>query len=158
MSAALPVAQLLHRAAEWSGEAATCSLSYEDRFFRRRKLTVAEGWSFVADFEHTQSLGDGDALVLEDGRLVRISAAAEELYAVAGSDLARLAWHIGNRHTPCQIEAGRLLIQRDKVIGHMLEHLGARLEEVSEPFTPEGGAYGHGRTHAHEHGHTAHAH
>jgi urease accessory protein len=49
-----------------------------------------------------------------------------------------------------------LLIQRDPVIGHMLEHLGASVVPVREPFTPEGGAYGHGRTHAHEHGATAH--
>ena len=69
-----------------------------------------------------------------------------------------LAWHIGNRHTPCQIEEGSLLIQNDPVIRHMLETLGATLEEVEAPFTPEGGAYGHGRTHSHEHEASAHAH
>ncbi|MEM9130513.1 MAG: urease accessory protein UreE, partial [Pseudomonadota bacterium] len=75
-----------------------------------------------------------------------------------GPELTRLAWHIGNRHTPCQIMGDHLLIQRDPVIAHMLEHLGATLEEVTAPFTPEGGAYGHGRTHRHEHCKTAHAH
>lgn len=158
MNAELPVAQLLHRRGKWSGNAATCALSYEDRFFRRRKLKVSEGWSLVADFEHTVSLDDGDALELTDGRLIRVIAAPEALLAVTGPCLAKLAWHIGNRHTPCQVEDDRLLIRDDPVIAHMLEHLGARLEKVIEPFTPEGGAYGHGRTHSHEHGHSAHAH
>jgi urease accessory protein len=72
--------------------------------------------------------------------------------------LVQLAWHIGNRHTPCQIEKDRLVIQDDPVIGHMLEHLGATVTQVVEPFTPEGGAYGHGRTHSHAHGATAHDH
>ena len=54
-------------------------------------------------------------------------------------------------HTICQIETGRLLIQRDHVIRDMLEKIGAHVHEVREPFTPEGGAYGHGRTHSHAH-------
>ena len=77
---------------------------------------------------------------------------------VTGPELARLAWHIGNRHTPCQIQDDHLLIQNDPVIGHMLEHVGAQISEVTAPFTPEGGAYGVGRTHSHAHGHTAHEH
>jgi urease accessory protein len=80
------------------------------------------------------------------------------LLQITGDDLVKLAWHVGNRHTPCQIERERLLIQADPVIGHMLEHLGAIVTPVSEPFIPEGGAYGHGRTHSHEHVHTAHEH
>ncbi len=156
---ALPLAQKRRAAADWSGETAgRCALSYEDRFFRRRKLTTDGGWHLVADFEQTTSLDHGDALELDDGRLVEIVAAPEALLAVRGANLTQLAWHIGNRHTPCQIEAARLLIRGDPVIGHMLEHLGATLEKVTEPFTPEGGAYGHGRTHSHEHGATAHSH
>ena len=109
----LPIAQQFHKAGTWTGDAALCALPYEDRFFRRRKLTVEEGWSLVADFEHTVSLDDGDALETSDGRLVRIIAAPEALLAVSGSDLARLAWHIGNRHTPCQVEADRLFKDLD---------------------------------------------
>ena len=81
-------------------------------------------------------------------------AAEEPLLEVTGADLARIAWHIGNRHTPCQIEADRLLIQRDHVMADMLARIGAEVREVVEPFTPEGGAYGHGRTHGHDHGHS----
>ncbi|MCW8843077.1 MAG: urease accessory protein UreE, partial [Rhodobacteraceae bacterium] len=84
-------------------------------------------------------------------RLIEVKAAEEDLFEIAGGDLTRLAWHIGNRHTPCQIEAGRLLIQRNHVMHDMLEKLGATITEITAPFTPEGGAYGHGRTHGHSH-------
>ena len=155
----LPIAQTILAAGTWDGPAEdSCALSYDDRFFRRKKLTTAAGWSLVADFDKTVSLNHGDALQLVDGRVVEVIAAPESLLAVTGADLPRLAWHIGNRHTPCQIEAERLLIQNDPVIAHMLAHLGATTREVEGPFTPEGGAYGHGRTHAHEHGHSAHSH
>ena len=154
----LPLAQVIHAAGTWSGSAALCSLTYEQRFFRRKRLTVDDGWSFVADFEHTVSLRHGDALELGNGCLVEISASPESLLAVTGNDLPRLAWHIGNRHTPCQIEPDRLLIQNDPVIRHMLEHLGAEIVEITESFTPVGGAYGHGRTQPHDHGHSAHVH
>ena len=154
----LPIAQVLHRQGDWSGEAETCHLDYAARFLRRKRLTTDAGEAFVADLSQTTSLNDGDALRLSDGRLIRICAANEALLAVTGKNLTQLAWHIGNRHTPCQIEADRLLIQTDPVIGHMLEHLGASVAEIVAPFTPEGGAYGVGRTHSHEHGATAHAH
>lgn len=155
---ALPTTQTIHRRGAWNDASDTVTLSYDDRFFRRRKLVSDAGKRFVLDMPQTVSLDAGDALELPDGTLVEVAAAPEALYAVTGDNLPRLAWHIGNRHTPCQIGEGRLLIQRDKVIGHMLEHLGATVTEVTEPFTPEGGAYGHGRTHAHEHGATAHSH
>ena len=154
----LPIAQTMRPAGTWSGAASRCLLTYDDRFFRRRKLVTVDGWALVADFDQTVSLDHGCALELADGRLVEVVAAPEALLAVTGADLPRLAWHIGNRHTPCQIEAGRLVIQNDPVIAHMLAHLGAEVAEITEPFTPEGGAYGHGRTHSHDHGHSAHDH
>lgn len=131
-------------------------LTYEDRFLRRKLLTMESGKQILIDLPQTTSLDPGGAVRSEDGQFIKIRAAEEPLFQVNGGSLVHLAWHIGNRHTPCQIEDGRLLIQRDKVIGHMLEHLGATVTEVFEPFTPEGGAYGHGRTHSHEHGHTHH--
>ena len=157
----LPIAQVLHRQGDWSGEAETCHLDYAARFLRRKRLTTDAGEAFVADLSQTTSLNDGDALRLSDGRLIRICAANEALLAVTGKNLTQLAWHIGNRHMPAQIDDGRILIQRDHVIRDMLARLGAELRDVEEPFTPEGGAYGHGRTHSHSHGHehgAAHAH
>ena len=145
-------------AGTWKSSFEYCVLTYDERFLRRRVIQTAHDDDLLVDLAHTTSLDHGDAFVLEDGRFIEVVAAEEPLYQVMGENLVQLAWHVGNRHTPCQIEGVRLLIQRDPVIGHMLEHLGATVTEVSEAFTPEGGAYGHGRTHSHEHGHTAHAH
>lgn len=150
-------AHKIRKAGDWSGAFELCILSYDARFLRRKVVKTVHGEDLLVNLAHTTSLDHGDAFELTDGRLIEVIAAEEPLYAVTG-DLVQLAWHIGNRHTPCQIEADRLLIKRDTVIGHMLEHLGATLTEVSEPFTPEGGAYGHGRTHSHDHVVTAHAH
>lgn len=144
----LPISRTIghvHQAAD------SITLTYDDRFLRRKVLRTDAGERFLVDLEQTTSLNDGDAFELEDGRNVRVKPAPEELLEVTGPDLTRLAWHIGNRHTPCQIDDGRLLIQRDHVLRDMLEKLGATLREVVQPFTPEGGAYGHGRTHGHAH-------
>lgn len=128
------------------------ALDYEARLVRRRRLVSAAGTAFLVDLPEAVSLGEGDAFVLEDGGLVGVRAAPEALIAVTG-DLPRLAWHIGNRHTPCRIEPGRLLIREDHVLAAMLETLGATLTRVTGPFAPEGGAYGHGRTMGHDHDH-----
>jgi len=130
------------------------TLDYQDRFLRRRRLTTAAGAALLVDLAETVSLEHGDALVLDDGRLVAIEAAAEPLIEVTAppTELARLAWHIGNRHTPAEIRVGCLIVQRDHVIEEMLARLGAHIRPVMAPFRPEGGAYGHGRTHGHHHG------
>ncbi len=127
------------------------ALNYEDRFLRRKVLETSDGASLLIDLPQTTSLDHGGVLVLEDGGEVAVIAAPEPLIEVTGDDLTRLAWHIGNRHTPCQIEATRLLIKPDHVMADMLALLGASTRDVTEPFTPEGGAYGHGRTHSHAH-------
>ena len=127
------------------------SLTYEDRFLRRKILTCESGEQILIDLAQTTSLDHGGVLILDNGREVEILAAPEVLLEVTAPDLARIAWHIGNRHTPCQIEKGRLLIQTDHVIRNMLLKIGASVREVREPFTPEGGAYGHGKTHGHSH-------
>jgi urease accessory protein len=129
------------------------TLDYEARFLRRRALRTDGGREVMVDLPETVSLEDGDALETEAG-LVGVIAAAEPLIEVraAPHDLTRLAWHVGNRHTPAQIEADRLLIREDAVLADMLERLGAQTRAVREPFRPEGGAYGLGRTHGHHHG------
>ena len=129
-------------------------LDYEARFLRRKVLPLEDGRTVLVDLPKTTSLEQGGVLVTEDGDEIAVVAAEEPLLEVRGPDLPRLAWHIGNRHTPCQIEAGRLLIRRDHVMRDMLERIGASLRELTEPFTPERGAYGHGRTHGHDHGHS----
>ena len=146
----LPAAREIRRKSQGGAPADRVTLGYDERFLRRRRLVTASGAGFLVDLAETASLDDGDMFVLADGRLIAVAAAEEPLIEVRG-DLARLAWHIGNRHTPCQILADRLLIRRDPVLAGMLAGLGARLAELSGPFTPEGGAYGLGRTHAHHH-------
>lgn len=129
-------------------------LDYDARFLRRKTLTLVDGRSLLVDLPQTTSLDHGGVLLLEGGGEIVVQAAIEPLLEVSGPDLPRIAWHIGNRHTPCQIEQNRLLIQRDHVIADMLGKIGATVREVDEPFTPEGGAYGHGRTHGHDHSHS----
>jgi urease accessory protein len=135
------------------------TLDYEARFLRRRTLTTDAGEALLIDLPETVSLNDGDALATADGRLIAIRAAPEPLLQVLAPphELPRLAWHIGNRHKPAQIEPQRILIQPDHVLADMLTRLGATVAEVLEPFRPEGGAYGPGRTLGHSHAPHDHA-
>lgn len=126
-------------------------LDYEARFLRRKRLETRAGTEILVDLPETRSLEHGQGLVCEDGAVIRIVAAPEPLLEIRGADLVRLAWHIGNRHTPCQIGPDHLLIREDRVIADMLAHLGAETRSVTGPFRPEGGAYGHGRTLGHAH-------
>ncbi len=148
------IARRLHRAGAAGPVSDRVTLDYEGRFLRRRSLTTDSGRSLFVDLPETVSLEAGDAFETEAGDLIAIAAAAEPLIEVVAppQDLARLAWHIGNRHTPAQIEPGRLLIRADPVLADMLARLGAHAHAVTEPFRPEGGAYGTGRTHGHHHG------
>ena len=132
-------------------------LEYEERWVRRKVLTAEHGDRIAIDQPELRVLRDRERIITNDGPQYEIIAADEHLLEVTGAALPRLAWHIGNRHTPCQVEAQRLLIKRDHVLKDMLEKLGATVREVSEPFQPEGGAYGHGRTHGHSHSHDPHA-
>lgn len=127
-------------------------LDYESRFLRRKRLTSRNGVSFLVDLAQTTSLDAGDAFVLDDGRLIAVQSAVEPCLRVEGP-LPRLAWHIGNRHTPCQIASDYLLIRADHVLESMLRGLGAKVTPTMAAFNPEGGAYGHGRTMGHDHGH-----
>jgi urease accessory protein len=147
----------------------TVVLDFDDRHRRRMAMTGTRGLEFLLDLENAVALRGGDALVLEDGRLIEVVAAPEPLVEIRGSDpqhLVRLAWHLGNRHLPTQVTAKGLRIRRDHVIEAMVKGLGARVIEIEAPFDPEGGAYaeshahaGHGVAHdhgSHDHGHHHH--
>ncbi|WP_050521668.1 urease accessory protein UreE [Pseudorhodobacter wandonensis] len=142
-------AHIVHRKAG-GGLDEQVTLDYAERFLRRKRLVTNTGRTFLIDLAETTSLDDGDALELADGTKIGITAALEPVVKVTG-DLPRLAWHIGNRHTPCQICADHLVIRRDHVLEAMLKGLGAELAIAMGPFCPEGGAYGHGRTMGHDH-------
>lgn len=132
------------------------ALDYEGRLLRRKRLRF-DGGEFLLNLPEVTSVEDGDAFELSDRRRVVMRALPEQVLIVRGH-LARLAWHIGNRHTPCRIEADRLIIRRDHVMAAMLIRLGAQIDHAELPFCPEGGAYGHGRTFGHDHGHHQHDH
>jgi len=157
----LPPARAIRLAGLWSGAHGTVVLDHDARFLRRKRLQTTAGDGFLVDLDRVVNLGHGDALVLDDGRMIGVEAAEEPLLEIRGDGLARLAWHIGNRHTPCQIEPDRLLIRADPVLEDMLRRLGARLAPLLSAFRPEGGAYGMGRTMGHSHGpgdHHGHSH
>jgi urease accessory protein len=145
---------------EWPREHArgTVTLVFDDRHRRRWRLTSDAGEPFLLDLSRAAVLEEGDGLALSDGTWLMVKAAPEallEITAPAASLLVRLAWHLGNRHLPVQIEARRILIRDDHVIADMIERLGGRVQRISAPFTPEVGAYD-AAPHAHEHHHDHH--
>lgn len=153
----------------WREEPAdTVVLEFDDRHRRRLAMTGTRGLEFLLDLPDVIALRGGDALVLEDGRLIEVVAAAEPLLEVRTRDsvhLVRIAWHLGNRHLPMQVMPKGLRIRRDHVIEEMVRGLGARVIEIEAPFDPEGGAYaapqggGHGHAHhGHDHHHHDHGH
>jgi urease accessory protein len=123
-----------------------------DERYRRRIVLIAErGTKFLLDLAETTALRNGDGLVLDDGTIVAVVAKPEPLVEIAAEDaaegtaaLARLAWHLGNRHTELQIVGDKLRMRHDHVLEEMLVRLGARLTPIEAPFEPERGAYEHG--------------
>ncbi|WP_460448330.1 urease accessory protein UreE [Alsobacter sp. SYSU BS001988] len=138
------------------------TLDHEGRHRRRVALTGEKGLAFLLDLDKATVLNDGDALRLEDGSLVRVQAAAQrliEIRAATPKRLMRIAWHIGNRHTPAEIGEDALWIEDDHVLVEMVRGLGAEATAVERPFQPERGAYeAAAAAHAHAHGSHAHDH
>ena len=129
-------------------------LAHDERRVRRTVLTLRHGDRVALDLPEPVLLRQGTRLVLEGGHEVEVVAADERLIEVRGRDaahLAELAWHLGNRHASAQVESERILVPHDPVLRRMLEGLGARLKDVSEPFEPLRGAY-------HAHASADHAH
>lgn len=153
-------------AGSWSDVASdTVVLEFDDRHRRRTVMNGVRDLAFLLDLPEAVMLRAGDALELEDGRLVEVVSAPEALIEVRGGsprDLVRLSWHIGNRHLPAQVMPNAIRIRHDHVIEAMLRGLGAKLVTIEAPFDPEGGAYasagsqgGH-EHHAHHHGEAKH--
>lgn len=145
---------------------ATVTLSYDERYRRRIRMTDDTGNDFLLDLSEATLLKDGDGLVLDTGGYIQVRAANElvaDVYGKTPVETARLAWHIGNRHTPVQVlQTGALRIVQDHVLIDMVEKLGAKVVRHQAPFVPEAGAYGgghadnasaHSHTHGHDHNH-----
>jgi len=122
-------------------------LDADERYRRRIVLVGERGTRLLLDLAEVTALHDGDGLVLDDDTIVAVVAKPEPLIEIAAQDaaaLARLAWHLGNRHTELQIAGGKLRMRRDHVLEEMLAGLGASLTPIEVPFEPERGAYEHG--------------
>lgn len=162
----MPVAASVAAAGTWdeAREAGSLYLSYEERHRRRIVLRTDQGERFLLHLERPVLLRHGDGLALDAGGYVRIVAADEpvlDLRCDRGSDLLRLAWHIGNRHAPVMIVDEQVVrILADPVLEHMARNLGARVSSMEAPFHPEGGAYegGHGHHDHSHHEHEGHSH
>ncbi len=123
----------------------TVTLDREARYRRRIAMETDRGHAFLLDLPEATYLAHGDALELSNGALVKVVAAPEDLlevHAHGAVALARIAWHIGNRHTPAEITAHAIYIKPDHVLAEMVEGLGGHVHAVKRPFEPEGGAYG----------------
>jgi urease accessory protein len=148
----------VHRGAGcWPKEkaAGTVTLDFDARHRRRILLTVDQGGDVLLELPKAIAMADGDGLQLEDGRWLKVQAAAEPIIEVTHEmpyQLVRLAWHLGNRHLPTEIQKACLYIRPDHVIEDMLRGFGAELAKVQRPFQPEGGAYDSQYVgHAHDH-------
>lgn len=141
-------------------------LEFQARQAQHGVMKTTNGLEFLVDLPQTVMLRGGDALVLEDGRLIEIVAAAEQLSEIRVGeprDLARLTYHLGNLHVPVQILANRLRIREDHRLEELGRALGGKIAHIEAPFDPEGGAYSgpaveEGHVHGPDCGHDHHDH
>ena len=169
----MPRATRVLRAAERRDTSAvdTLILPHAQRQAQKGFLFGVKGTCVELDFAEPVRLRTDDALVLDDGGLVEIVAEPEPLIEARAADLpalARLAWHLGDRHVPVQVLERRLRLKSDPAIETLLQSLGAKVVAIDAPFEPEGGAYAapagdhhhhhHDHEHHHDHGHDHHHH
>lgn len=134
-------------------------LPHDGRYRRRVRMRTEGDLVFLLDLPQATRLMHGDGLVLDDGRIIGVVAAAEPVVEITADDaqhLARLAWHIGNRHVPAEILPDRIRILPDHTIEDMARGLGGKVQRTEAPFEPEGGAYEH--AHAGHGGRASHGH
>ncbi|MEQ6917259.1 urease accessory protein UreE [Halomonas aquatica] len=148
----------------------TLTLPYEQRVLGRLKATSDGGQAMGLFLDRGPVLRDGEGLRAEGGEVVRIRAAVEPVVTArtgAGLPLARLAYHLGNRHVQLALgedgQGGFVRFPPDHVLEALAERLGASLEHHQAPFDPEPGAYSHAQANAqagedHHHHHHGHAH
>jgi urease accessory protein len=158
----LRVVRVVHSAGNTAHQVDTLILKPAERRLQTGQFTGVNGTPIGVMLPEPVLLRNGDALELDDGSIVDVVIEPEPLIEIRGNDLthlARLAWHLGDRHVPVQIFANRLRMRPDAALEAMLKALGARLTPIEGPFDPEGGAYAqHQHDHEHGHGHDDHHH
>ena len=150
-------ATMVSSAGVWSAPTTdTIVLDYDERHRRRVAMPGVRGLAFLLDRPETKVLHNGDALRLEDGRLVEVVAAPEALAEIPCPELrtpVRIAWHLGNRHLPVEIAGSKLRIRRNHVIEAMVWGLGGTIVAIEARFDPDGGAHTSDAGHGHDRPH-----
>ena len=162
----LTVGKLIERsaglAASLRRRAATLELDWDTRQKSRFDGTDSQGRHLGVFLPRGQVVRGGDVLVGEDGSLIAVVARPQPVLVVrahgasAAVELARAAYHLGNRHVALEVQADRLHLEPDHVLAEMLRRMGLHVEEAAAPFEPEGGAYQAAAAHAHDDAHEHH--
>lgn len=142
------------------GDVQPLPLTLYQRRRLRQVVPLPSGGEVGIALERGSALTPGAYLRCDDGSILRIEAAPESLSQAQSADpltLTRVAYHLGNRHIPVEIQAGQLRYQHDHVLDDMVRGLGVAVASVQAAFQPEAGAYGRGG-HSHDHDHHDHDH
>jgi urease accessory protein len=127
-------------------------------------LHAQGGLAFDLALARSATIEDGDALRLEDGRLVAVRAAPEALLEVRAENparLMRLAWQLGGNHVATEVAADRLYVPDTPANAELIRGQGCAAAAVSRAFRPEREAHDHstcGHDHGHQHAHAHHEH
>lgn len=127
------------------------SLTYEERFIRRKKLITDKGIEFLVNLKEVKNIEENQFFELDNGKLIKIVSKKENLIEITGDNINKIIWHLGNRHVQVEIKNNKLLIKDDPIILDMILKLNGNVRKVLEKFNPEGGAYGLGRPDSHKH-------
>jgi urease accessory protein len=142
--------KILEKVTESVPASVVVTLTHAERQKSRGLLKLDDGSEAALLLERGSGLEHGDHLLADDGVVVRVQAALEALSivtALAPVDLARAAYHLGNRHIALQISES-LAYLHDHVLDDMLRALGFQVSFAEQRFEPESGAYGHGHAHS----------
>jgi urease accessory protein len=134
-------------------------LPFDMRQKSRFKTKLASGEEVGVMLPRGEILRGGDLVTTSDGRIIEVIAQPEKVLHVECATsvaLAKIAYHLGNRHVPVEVSDGYLRLGDDHVLERMLEGLGAKVSRTTAPFEPEAGAYGgaeheHGTAKIHDH-------
>ena len=132
------------------------TMPFEKRQKSRLRVSLDNNQEVALMLERGSVLRHGELLRAENGLIVEVRAANEEVAVISTEDsflLARACYHLGNRHVPLQIGGGWLRIQRDHVLEEMVQSLGLFVKHECTPFEPESGAYSGHSNHSHSHTH-----
>lgn len=125
-------------------------LTFEQRQKSRLRAKLESGEEVALMLERGKVRRGGERVIATDGRELEIVSAPEKLLHIESGEIARVAYHLGNRHVPVQVGEGFLRIAEDHVLEEMAKRLGAKVTRVEAPFEPEAGAYD-GEGHHHHH-------